>query len=64
MGSFTGEVIDAQKASDIGLVNAMVENGRLVDTARELAGRIASKPSEALRLAKRLLYAGQESTLS
>ena len=62
--TFTGEVIDAQKASDIGLVNAMVAHGRLMDAAYGLAERIASKPPEALRMAKRLLYAGQESTLS
>jgi enoyl-CoA hydratase/carnithine racemase len=61
--TFTGEVIDAQKASDIGLVNDMVAHDQLIKVAFELAEKIAAKPPEALRMAKRLLYAGQESTL-
>jgi enoyl-CoA hydratase/carnithine racemase len=61
--TFTGEVIDAQKASDIGLVNHMVVHDQLMSSAFELAGKIAAKPPEALRMAKRLLYAGQTTTL-
>jgi enoyl-CoA hydratase/carnithine racemase len=61
--TFTGEVIDAQKASDIGLVNHMVEHDQLSKAAFELAKKIAAKPPEALRIAKRLLYAGQTMTL-
>ena len=61
--TFTGEVIDAQKASDIGLVNDMVAHDQLMNAALELAEKIASKPPEALRMAKRLLYAGQTTSL-
>lgn len=61
--TFTGEVIDAQKASDIGLVNDMVAHDQLMKAALELAEKIAAKPPEALRMAKRLLYAGQSMTL-
>ena len=61
--TFTGEVIEAAKASDIGLVNDMVAHDQLMKAAFELAEKIASKPPEALRMAKRLLYAGQSSTL-
>jgi enoyl-CoA hydratase/carnithine racemase len=61
--TFTGEVIDAQKASDIGLVNYMVAHDQLMNAALELAGKIAAKPPEALRMAKRLLYAGQTTSL-
>lgn len=61
--TFTGEVIDAQKASDIGLVNHMVAHDQLMSSAFELAEKIAAKPPEALRMAKRLLYAGQTTTL-
>ncbi len=61
--TFTGEVIDAQKASDIGLVNDMVAHDQLMESAFTLAEKIASKPPQALRMAKRLLYAGQSSTL-
>jgi enoyl-CoA hydratase/carnithine racemase len=61
--TFTGEVIDAQKASDIGLVNHMVSHDQLKNAAVALAEKIAAKPPEALRMAKRLLYAGQTTTL-
>ncbi len=61
--TFTGEVIDAGKASDIGLVNHMVSHDQLMEAAFELAVKIADKPPEALRMAKRLLYSGQSSTL-
>ena len=61
--TFTGEVIDAQKASDIGLINYMVAHDQLMNAALELAGKIAAKPPEALRMAKRLLYAGQTTSL-
>jgi enoyl-CoA hydratase/carnithine racemase len=61
--TFTGEVVDAQRALEIGLVNQVAEHEALLDKARELADRIADKPPEALRMAKRLLYAGQDMTL-
>ena len=61
--TFTGEVIDAAKAESIGLVNDMVVHDQLMNAAFELAEKIASKPPEALRMAKRLLYAGQDTTL-
>ncbi|MBS3759437.1 MAG: crotonase/enoyl-CoA hydratase family protein [Desulfobacterales bacterium] len=61
--TFTGDVIDAERALEIGLINYCVGHEELMDKARELAGRIAEKPPEALRMAKRLLYAGQDMTL-
>jgi enoyl-CoA hydratase/carnithine racemase len=61
--TFTGEVIDASKALDVGLVNDMVAHDNLMSAALELAEKIASKPPGALRMAKRLLYAGQTITL-
>lgn len=61
--TFTGEVIDADRAIEIGLVNYVVEHEVLLEKTRELADRIAEKPPEALRMAKRLLYAGQDMTL-
>lgn len=61
--TFTGEVIDAQKALNFGLVNKVVPHAQLLDNALELAQKIAAKPAEALRMAKRLLYMGQETTL-
>ena len=61
--TFTGEVIEANKASAIGLVNDVVAHDQLMSAALELAEKIAAKPPEALRMSKRLLYAGQSSTL-
>jgi len=61
--TFTGDIIDAETALNIGLVNYVVPHDRLMEKARELAEKIAAKPPVALRLAKRLLYLGQSVTL-
>ena len=61
--TFTGDLIDAQKAHAIGLVNDVAIHDQLMDKTLALAKRIASKPPEALRMAKRLLYMGQSLTL-
>lgn len=60
---FTGEVIDAQEALRIGLVSRVVSADALLETARELALRISQNAPLAVRLAKRGIYAAQESTL-
>lgn len=61
---FTGDTIDAQQALDVGLVSQVVPAVELMDTARLLAQRIASRPARTLRLSKRLLREGQHSRLS
>ncbi len=61
--TFTGERVDAKKALAIGLVNAVVPHDRLIQEAVALAERIAEKPAQALRMAKRLLYMGQDVSL-
>lgn len=61
--TFTGDVIGAEEALSIGLVNYVTPHDDLMDKAMALAGKIASKPPEALRMAKRLIYIGQYSTL-
>ncbi|MFW5988612.1 MAG: crotonase/enoyl-CoA hydratase family protein [Desulfosudaceae bacterium] len=61
--TFTGEVIDAAAALEMGLVNEVVDHDQLLPKARELAGKIAAQPPRALRMAKRLLYMGQYMTL-
>ncbi len=60
---FGAETIDAHTALSMGLINHVVEHEQLMDKAREMAAKIASKPPQALRLTKRLLRAGQHSTL-
>jgi enoyl-CoA hydratase/carnithine racemase len=61
--TFTGDVIDAQRALAIGLVNEVAAHEQLMEKTLALAKRIAAKPPEALRMAKRLLYMGQSLTL-
>lgn len=48
----TGDFIDAETASNIGLINRAVEDARLDDEVHALARRIASKSAYALRLGK------------
>ncbi len=53
--AFTGDTLDAPQALAWNLVSRVVPHEALMDTARELAGRIAANPSHALRLTKRLM---------
>ena len=59
---FTGDLIDAAKAKEIGLVSHVVAPDALMAEARKLAERIAQQPPHALRIAKTLLRRGQESS--
>lgn len=61
--TFTGDIIDAETALEMKLVNYVVEHEQLIPKAQELAAKIASKSPVALRMAKRLLYLGQDATL-
>ena len=61
--TLTGEVIDAGKALEYGLVAEVVAPGALLDRAREIAHAIAANPGAAVRLAKRLLREGQDMKL-
>ncbi len=60
----TAKIIDAPQALAIGLVNEVVLAEQLLDVAREFAREIASLPPFAVRMAKRVLRHGLESTLS
>jgi enoyl-CoA hydratase len=61
---FTGEMIDAREAWRIGLVNRVVPAAELMNTARELAGKIAGKGQLALALAKEAVDRGLEMDLA
>jgi 2-(1,2-epoxy-1,2-dihydrophenyl)acetyl-CoA isomerase len=61
--AFTGGLIDAAQALAWGLVSHVVPHDRLMDTARELAARIAANPGHALRMTKRLIQEGQHMRL-
>jgi enoyl-CoA hydratase/carnithine racemase len=56
---FTGEMIDAAKAAEWGLVSRVVPAADLMDEALALAETIARQPPNALRLTKTLLRQGQ-----
>lgn len=56
---FTGDVIDAARACEWGLVSRVVPHASLMDEALALAEKIAAQPPHALRLAKSLLKQGQ-----
>lgn len=61
---FTGATIDAETALSLGLVNYVVDHEQLSTKANEIAANIASKPPQALRMTKRLIRSGQNSTLT
>jgi len=60
---FTGEIIDAQEALRLGIVNAVYQPEELLPATYELARKIAAGPPVAIRLAKRALYHSEESDL-
>ena len=53
-----GEPLDAATALEWGLVNRVVDDAALMDTAREMARRLAALPPQAVRLTKRLIKHG------
>jgi enoyl-CoA hydratase len=59
----SGEMIDAQEAFRIGLVQKVMPQASLLDEARRLAAVIASKAPLAVEAAKRAIVAGAEMSL-
>ncbi len=57
---FTGEMISAEEAYTLGLLNQLVPPERLMPATYELAQKIAVGPPIAIRLAKRALYHNQD----
>jgi len=53
--TFSGRMVDAAEALELGMVLEVVAHDRLMDRARERAAVIASKPPRAVRVAKRLM---------
>ena len=56
---FTGDMIDAEEAARIGLVNKVVDDADLLSTTMTMARRIASMPHLALGYTKRNLAAAE-----
>lgn len=51
-----GDMVDAQDAHAMGLVNRVVETDRVVNEAIELGRRIADKPTRTLKIGKEAFY--------
>jgi len=60
---FTGDMVDAQTAYSIGLVNQVVPADQLMKVCMELANKIASKGPLAVKLAKKVISEGIELSL-
>jgi enoyl-CoA hydratase len=61
---FSGNIIDAQEALRIGIVNDIVPAEELEGTVMKLAGQIAKQSSLALKWAKKSINVSQEANLS
>lgn len=59
---FTGEMIDANTAVELGLVSRMVPHDELMNECMQLARKIAEGPSVAVGLTKRAVYQGAVSS--
>lgn len=59
----TGDIISGEEAARIGLVELAVDDERVVDEARLIAGRIAEKGPLAIRGAKKVVRAAGEALL-
>ncbi|MGB3433344.1 crotonase/enoyl-CoA hydratase family protein [Achromobacter sp.] len=62
--AYTGEAISAQDALACGLVSRVVPAAELLPAARTLAAKIAANPGGVMRMTKRLLREGQQSSLA
>jgi 2-(1,2-epoxy-1,2-dihydrophenyl)acetyl-CoA isomerase len=60
---FTGDLLDAEEAYRLGIVNRVVSPEELMPTTYALAQRIAAGPPIAIRLAKRAVYRNMEADL-
>ena len=61
--TLTGRLVKAEEALQLGIFLEVVAPEDLMSQARELAGRIAAKPPQAVRLTKRLMKLAQRSEL-
>lgn len=59
----TGDLISAQQAKDIGLVNRIIPREKFAEDVRTIAAKIASKSKTAIIMAKRAIDYGSETDL-
>jgi len=62
--ALTGQIISAQRALEIGLVNRVVEPENLLPTAIDLAARVARKPWRAIEATRQALRDGWQTDLT
>jgi 2-(1,2-epoxy-1,2-dihydrophenyl)acetyl-CoA isomerase len=60
---FTGDQVSAAEARRLGLANKVVPDDRLMEEASALARRLASLPTKAIGLTKRLINQSFDNTL-
>jgi enoyl-CoA hydratase len=60
---YTGDIIRAEEADRLGLVNRVVPMDELMPAAKELAKKIATKSAAALKLAKTAINRGMQTNL-
>ena len=61
--AFTGDMISSQQALEWGMVSKVVEHDSLIESAFELANRIAVNPPIAIRETKKLMRSGRSESL-
>ncbi len=62
--AYTGDMIDASKALEWGLVNEVVAGDQLAEHARAYAARLAAMPTLALALTRRAVYRATTTSLA
>jgi 2-(1,2-epoxy-1,2-dihydrophenyl)acetyl-CoA isomerase len=60
---FSGETVNASRALELGLVNKVVPDDRLMDEAMEMAQKLAQGPTRAIGMIKRMLNRSFETDL-
>ncbi len=61
--TFTGRIVKAEEALELGILLEMTEPDELLPRAKALAAKIAAKPPQAIRYAKRLLKLAQRQSI-
>lgn len=61
---FTGDLVDAESAQQMGMINSVVEDGELMNHALAMAERLAAAPTAAIGQIKKLLDASAATDLS
>jgi enoyl-CoA hydratase/carnithine racemase len=61
--TFTGRIVKAEEAKELGILLEVTSPDQLLPRAKELAGKIAAKPPQAIRYARRLLRLAQRQGL-